>query len=156
MNRILRGLGILLAGLYAASLATAASSEATLVGKVTGKSGQPLPGATLVLKNNSLAFQEQGTLSDSQGEYRFSHLPPGDGYELTVSVSGYSTLVFSDLVLDSGRSLEQRIVLHPTGDLKEVVRVKGKSDTLDTEKVTASTTFSSTFISDLPILGRDY
>jgi len=156
MGRIARLHGLLLAALLSAVGATAASSDATLVGKVTDKNGQPLPGVTLVLKNNSLAFQEQGTLSDAKGEYRFAHLPPGGGYQLTVSLSGYSTLIFSDLTLDSGRSLEQSVVLHPSGELKEVVRVQGKSDTLDTEKVTGSTTFSSTFISELPILGRDY
>ena len=150
-----RAPGIWLILLLSARMA-AASSDATLRGKLTDKNGQPLPGATLVLKNNTLALQERGTLSDAQGEYRFAHLPPGGGYELTVSFSGYSTLVFSDLVLASGRTQEQNIVLHTTGDMKEVVRVQGKSDTLDTEKATASTTFTSAFISDLPILGRDY
>ncbi|MCI0658146.1 MAG: carboxypeptidase-like regulatory domain-containing protein, partial [Acidobacteria bacterium] len=137
-------LGLLVAACLSAHTARAASSEATLVGKVADKSGQPLPGATLVLKNNSLAFQERGTLSDTRGEYRFAHLPPGGGYELTVSLSTYATVIFSDLSLGSGRTQEQGVVLHSAGDLKEVVRVKGKSDTLDTEKVTASTTFSST------------
>jgi len=149
-------LGCLLAAFLSAELATAASTEANLTGKVTDKSGQPLPGATLVLKNDSLAFQEQGTLSDGKGEYRFSHVPPGEGYRLTVSLTGYSTVIFSDIRLDSGRTQEQSVVLHPSGELKEVVRVQGKSDTLDTENVTTSTTFSSTFISELPILGRDY
>jgi len=149
-------LGLLVAVILSAHMATAASSDATLVGKVTDKNGQPLPGVTLVLKNNSLAFQEQGTLSDTKGEYRFAHLPPGGGYQLTISLTGYSTVIFSDLFLGLGRTQEQGVVLHSTGDLKEVVRVQGKSDTLDTENVTASTTFSSTFISELPILGRDY
>ena len=156
MGRYRFALGLLVAVILSARLAIAASTDATLVGKVTDKNGQPLPGVTLVLKNNSLAFQELGTLSDSQGEYRFAHLPPGGGYQLTVSLSDYSTLIFSDLVLGPGRTQEQGVVLHPKGDLKEVVRVQGKSDTLDTENVTASTTFSSTFISELPILGRDY
>jgi outer membrane receptor protein involved in Fe transport len=155
-NHRLPLLGCLLAALLGAELATAASTEANLAGKVTDKSGQPLPGVTLVLKNDALAFKERGTLSDSQGEYRFSHVPPGEGYRLTVSLTGYSTLIFSDIRLDSGRTQQQSVVLHSSGDLKEVVRVQGKSDTLDTENVTASTTFSSTFISELPILGRDY
>ncbi|MCI0567396.1 MAG: carboxypeptidase-like regulatory domain-containing protein, partial [Acidobacteria bacterium] len=122
-------LGLLVAAFLLTHLTTAASSEATLVGKVTDMSGQPLPGATLVLKNNSLAFQERGTLSNAGGEYRFAYLPPGGGYELTVSLSGYSTVIFSDLFMGPGRTQEQSIVLHSAGDMKEVVRVKGKSDT---------------------------
>src|SRR5262245_63645841 len=102
-----RAHGILLVVLLSAKLASAASSEATLTGKVTDKSGQPLPGATLVLKNDSLAFQERGTLSDAKGEYRFAHLPPGGGYELTVSLTSYSAVIFSAHTLDTGRSLDQ-------------------------------------------------
>src|SRR5262245_23048938 len=104
-NRV--ALGLLVAVFLSAHLATAASSEATLVGKVTDKSGQPLPGATLVLKNDSLAFQERGTLSDTNGEYRFAHLPPGGGYQLTVSLSTYATVVFSDVSLAAGRTQGQ-------------------------------------------------
>jgi outer membrane receptor protein involved in Fe transport len=151
-----RAHGILIAVFLSLSEARAASSEATLVGKIADKNGQPLPGATLVLNNKSLAFQERGTLSDAKGEYRFAQVPPGGGYELTVSLPTYATVVFSDLLLGSGRTHEQSVVLQSASDVKEVVRVKGKSETIDTDKVTASTTFSATFISELPILGRDY
>src|SRR5262249_52846765 len=68
----------------------------------------------------------------------------------------YATIVFSDLSIRSGQTVMRDAVLRSAGELKETVRVEGKGETLDTEKVTSSTTFSSTFISELPILGRDY
>ena len=156
MGRNHRALGLLVALFLTAGASFAASSEATLAGKVIDGSGQPLPGATLTLRNDTLAFQERGTVTDAAGEYRFPHLPPGGGYQLTVSLPTYATLVFSDLTLDSGRTVTQDVLLRAGTEMKEVVRVQGKSETLDTEKVTSSTTFSSTFIAELPILGRNY
>src|SRR4029453_9083968 len=133
-----------------------AVSESSLEGTVADQDNHPFPGVTVVLRNDTLAFQERGTLSDAQGKYRFAHLPPGAGYRLTVSMPGYATLVFTDIRLDSGATAIQNAALRPGNELKEVVRVEGKGETVDTEKVMASTTFSSTFIAELPILGRDY
>ena len=151
-----KSLLLLLALTLSALPAAAASQEATLTGRVSDRNGQPLPGATLALANDTLAFQERVMLSGPDGTYRFAHLPPGTGYRLTVSMPGFATLIFSDIDLDPGRIHEQNIQLPPSSQLKEVVKVTGKSETLDTEKVTASTTFTSSFIADLPILGRDY
>jgi outer membrane receptor protein involved in Fe transport len=148
-------LGFLVALLFTGA-SVAASTKAALTGKVTDRNGQPLPGATVVLRNATLDFPEQGTLTNSNGEYRFADLPPGEGYRLTVSLSGHATLVMTDLVLEPGRSEEQNLVLRPESEMKEIVRIQAKSQTLDTEKVTASTVFSSSFIAELPLLGRDY
>ena len=155
MGRMRPALGFLVALLFTGA-SVAASTRAALTGKVTDRNGQPLPGATVVLRNATLDFPEQGTLTNSKGEYRFADLPPGEGYRLTVSLSGHSTLVLSDIVLEPGRSEEQNLVLRPESEMKETVRVQAKSETLDTEKVTASTVFSSSFIAELPLLGRDY
>ncbi|HEU5180902.1 MAG TPA: carboxypeptidase regulatory-like domain-containing protein, partial [Candidatus Polarisedimenticolia bacterium] len=132
------------------------AADAVLIGTVLDSGNKPLPGATVVLRNQDLAFHEQGAITDAAGKFRFPALPAGSRYELTVSLPGFTTIVFSDLSLEPGRSLEQNVILRPAGDFKETVRVQGKSQTIDTEKVTASTTFTSTFIAELPILGRDY
>ncbi|HEU5180557.1 MAG TPA: carboxypeptidase-like regulatory domain-containing protein, partial [Candidatus Polarisedimenticolia bacterium] len=133
-----------------------AAGDAMLQGTVLDSGGKPLPGATVVLRNQDLAFHEQGAITDAAGKFRFPALPAGSRYELTVSLPGFTTIVFSDLSLGPGRTLEQNVVLRPAGDFKETVRVQGKSQTIDTETVTGSTTFTSTFIAELPILGRDY
>ncbi|HEU5180556.1 MAG TPA: carboxypeptidase regulatory-like domain-containing protein [Candidatus Polarisedimenticolia bacterium] len=154
MGRTLIILGAILA--FAVTGVPCASGDTALVGTVLDANGKPLPGATVVLRNQNIAFKEQGTVTNTDGQFRFSLLPPGSGYELTVSLPGLATVVFSDLSLDPGKILQQHVVLRPAGELKETVRVKGKSETLDTETVTGSTTFTSTFIAELPILGRDY
>ncbi len=132
-----------------------AAPEAILRGKVLDGAGLPLPGATVVVVDRASGQHEQGTITDSQGAFRFPALAPGSHYELTVSLPGFTTIVITDLSLEPGQTLEHNVVL-PAGDFKETVRVKGRTQTLETEKVTASTTFTSTFIAELPILGRDY
>ena len=133
-----------------------AAPQAALAGKVVDAQGGPLPGASILLRNSAIAFNELGTLTDARGEFRFSFLPPGTQYELTVSLPGFTTIVFTDLSLEPEKTLEQNVVLRPAADFEETIRVKGKAQTLDTEKVTASTTFTAAFIAELPILGRDY
>ncbi|HEU5182508.1 MAG TPA: TonB-dependent receptor [Candidatus Polarisedimenticolia bacterium] len=132
-----------------------AAPEAFLRGKVVDGAGSTLPGATVVVANQASGLREQGTITDAQGAFRFPSLPPGPHYEITISLPGYTTIVITEISLEPGESLEQNVVL-PAGDFKETVRVRAKTQTLDTEKVTASTTFTSTFIAELPILGRDY
>ena len=63
---------------------------------------------------------------------------------------------FTDLTVRDGEALTQDFVLRPASELKETVKVEGKSDVVDTETVTTSTSFSSEFIAGLPVLGRDY
>ena len=156
MGRVRPALGFLVAALLFPSLLAAASTQATLTGKVIDRNGQPLPGATVVVRNETLDFHEQGSLTDARGLYRFADLPPGKSYQLTISLPGYATLVLTDIVLEPGHAEEQDIVLRPASELKETVRVQAKSSVVDTEKVIASTTFSSSFIAELPLMGRDY
>src|SRR5262245_59727161 len=120
------------AGCLSAALA---GTDATLVGTVLDSGGKPLPGATAVLRNRDLAFHAQGAVTSAHGEFRFSLLPPGPRYELTISLPGFASIVFSDLSLESGRTFVQNVVLRPAADLKETIRVEGKSQTIDVEKV---------------------
>src|SRR5262245_9721996 len=156
MGERVRALGLLTLVFLPTTAPLLAGPDAGLAGQVVGGKGQPLPGVTVVLRNDALAFPERGVLTDPEGQYRFINLPPGAGYQMTLSLPGHATVVISDLFLSTGNTLTQNVTLRPSTELNEVVRVQGKGDILDTEKVTGSTTFSSTFISELPILGRDY
>jgi len=63
---------------------------------------------------------------------------------------------FSDIELVAGQVYILDVVLRPASELQETIRVTGHADLVDTESVVTSTTFSSEFISGLPVLGRDY
>lgn len=57
-----------------------------IVGKVLDENGQPLPGATVVLKGSTI-----GTMSDANGQ--FSIEIPGMDVDLSVSFLGYKTVI---------------------------------------------------------------
>jgi len=127
-----------------------------LKGKVMDRLGNPLPGATVVVKNDSLAVGETGAVSDVEGNYRIPRLPPGPHYRVRVALSTYGPVEFSDIELVAGKTYTLDVTLSPASEMKEVLRVQGHADLVDTESVVTSTTFSSEFISGLPVLGRDY
>jgi outer membrane receptor protein involved in Fe transport len=127
-----------------------------LKGKVADRVGNPLPGATVVVKNDSLAVGERGVVSDAEGNYRIPRLPPGPHYRVRITLPSYGPVEFSDIELVAGKTYTLDVVLSLASEIKEVLRVEGHADLVDTESVVTSTTFSSEFISGLPVLGRDY
>lgn len=73
--------------------------------------GLPLLGAAV-----SVHPAETGTMTDSQGTFRFDNLPVGR-YQLTVSFMGYGTVLVSELLLESGKENVQQVRLLPSGKL---------------------------------------
>jgi len=132
----------------------AQSSQATIKGTVVDKDGNPLPGATITIENPSLGVKGLGGITNAQGEFRITVLQPGKGYVLHASMPSYQKIDFRDLEIPSGRTIVQNVTLRP--EYREIVRVEGKPDVVDTEKAEIKTVISSEFISGLPVLGRDY
>jgi outer membrane receptor protein involved in Fe transport len=118
--------------------------------------GRPLPGVVVVLRNDTLASPERGTVTDAGGKYRFGLLAPGPGYRLRASLAGFSTIEFRDIELSAGEVHAADVVLRPEAELRETIRVRAQADVVDTERPTTSTVFSSELIAGLPVLGRDY
>ncbi|HEU5181306.1 MAG TPA: carboxypeptidase regulatory-like domain-containing protein, partial [Candidatus Polarisedimenticolia bacterium] len=125
-------------------------------GIVVDRSGTPLPGVTVVVRNDALGVPERGGVTDTRGTFRIIGLPAGPGYRLRASMPTYAATEFADLTVPDGGAFNQDVVLRPASELKETVKVEGKADVVDTDTVATSTSFSSEFISGLPVLGRDY
>lgn len=143
--------GILL--IASASTILAQTSPGTIKGIVVDKDGSPLPGATVTLENRSIGVVGLGGVTNAQGEFRITPVPPGKGYTLRVSLPSYQKIEFT-LEVYAGKTVVQNVTLRE--EFKERVRVEGKTDTVDTESTKISTTITSEFISGLPILGTDY
>ncbi len=146
----------LLLALAAGSAQAVASEWAAIEGVILDENRAPLPGVTVVASSERLATGERGTTTDSAGRYRITSLPPGRGYRLRATLPGYALIEFTDLTLTAGKTSVQDMQLRPASELQERVRVSGRSDTVDTETVTTSTSFSANFIGELPVFGRDY
>src|SRR6266571_370674 len=67
------------------------ASTGALTGTVTAPTGAVVANATITLRNNGTS-QALTTVTDPEGLYRFSLLPPGQ-YELTVQKAGFEPLI---------------------------------------------------------------
>ncbi|HEU5181706.1 MAG TPA: carboxypeptidase regulatory-like domain-containing protein, partial [Candidatus Polarisedimenticolia bacterium] len=133
-----------------------AGPDSVLRGRIIDRSGEPLPAVLLVLRRDHQEQPEQTARSAEDGTYSFSGLQPGTSYRLAASLPGRATLEIADLVVKPGETLIQDLVLLPESQAREYLRVQGKMDVVNTESATASTTFNSEFIAELPLFGRDY
>jgi hypothetical protein len=148
---------LLLTALLALTIAVPVMAQGTggLRGTVLDKDGQPIVGATVSVTNPDLNIN-MGGLTDAKGEFRIAPLPPGKGYSLTVNFPSMGKITQSDIEVTANKMIVVPITLRPSKELTENVKVTGKSDVVDTESTTTSTTISSEFIDALPILGRNY
>ena len=133
--------------------AIAQTSPGTVKGVVVDKEGSPLPGATVTLENKAMGVVGLGGVTNAQGEFRITPVPPGKNYDLTVMMPGHQQIKFT-IEVYAGKTVVQNVTLREA--VTERVKVEGKTDVVNTESTQISTHITSEFISGLPVLGTDY
>jgi hypothetical protein len=96
------------------------------------------------------------TITAAGGLFRIPDLPSGSDYLLEASLSGYATVVMSNVDVATGEVTNVNLVLTPATALRESVRVDATSDVVRPGDTTAVTRLSAEYIDSLPILGRNY
>jgi outer membrane receptor protein involved in Fe transport len=132
------------------------STQATLVGLIVDKDGNPMPGVTVTAVSPSTAMAPAATITDGDGRYRISPLTPADDYIVTAELPGFAKIVQSPVNLDPGKTTTVSLSLVPSTDMTEKITVTGKGDIVDVASTKTATVFNSEFIEGLPILGRTY
>lgn len=86
-----------------------AATRGKISGKVTvGKSGEPLPGANIIIVGTNL-----GTASDLSGDYFIANLPAGV-YSVKTMMMGFSTMTVKDVLVRPNRTTEVNFTLEET------------------------------------------
>ena len=83
-------------------------THGAITGIVVDQDGNPIYGATVVLRDES--GNERRTTTDDEGKFSFAYLAPGD-YELTVTASGFEAYT-RDVVLAADETKELVITLY--------------------------------------------
>ncbi|HUF48394.1 MAG TPA: carboxypeptidase-like regulatory domain-containing protein, partial [Vicinamibacterales bacterium] len=145
----------LLFGLMIAVGSTSAFAQggvtSSIAGVVEDISGGTIPGATVVARNNATGF-EYTAVTSQNGTFTFGAVPPGT-YTVTITLSGFKTVVQTGVVVRAGVPGDVRATLE-VGGIEEVVEVQGRSEIVQTQTSAVSTTFDVNQISNLPLISR--
>jgi outer membrane receptor for ferrienterochelin and colicin len=137
------------------ALSTAQSQATTGVieGTVSDPSGAPIAGATVLVKNTATNL-ERTLATDADGRFRALLLPLGP-YRVTVSLTGFSTLVREGIQLTVGQAANLALQLK-VSTLQEEVVVQADSPVIETTRAESSTRINSAAIRGLPNNGRNF
>lgn len=127
------------------------AATGNIEGVVTDPTGAVLPGVAVVVRNTETNATREA-VTDGDGRYRASALPPGI-YEVTVSLSGFSAKPISNIAVLVGQTHPVDVRMSPAG-LTETIEVRADASVVDTARTDVSTVVGERAIANLPINGR--
>lgn len=150
---VLVGLLLSLLAVPVAALAQS-SSEGAVRGYVRDEQGAAIPGVTVVATSPTVAGSREA-LSDAEGFYRLTNLPPGE-YLLKAELIGFSRFERPGIVVRAGINLVVDVTLQ-VGSLEETVQVTAETPMLDVDKPVQAVNIQGELQRTLPLSSRrDY
>lgn len=145
----------LLCLVFALGMATTVAAQATLgslTGVVRDATGGVIPGVSVVLTNAATGATQDGATNEI-GAFTFPQLPPGP-YRVTLSLTGFQTRTYSDIVVSVGQpySLAAQLLV---GTLAEAVNVVAGVSLVNVSTPEITSTVGQRQILDIPLVGRD-
>lgn len=144
---------LLFVGVY--STAVGQGTNTGISGLIIDTSGQPMAGATVVVKNESTGFTA-GTVSGLNGVYNIRQLPLGVDYTITVSFVGFKSQKRTGYALNQGDQLRLDFTLEESTQLISEITVTANPLALAIEKMGAKTSVTAKDMATLPVNGRNF
>nr|WP_233173922.1 carboxypeptidase regulatory-like domain-containing protein [Pedobacter sp. ASV19] len=133
----------------------AQSTDASITGKVTDEKGIPVPGASVVLRNESTGFRTV-TMTNKDGLYSLIQLPLGKPYTVTVTYIGYPKQIKTDFTLNQGDNIVANFKLTEANNQLNEVVINTNSLTKRIDRLGSSTAITSQNIQQLPTQNRNF
>ena len=153
-NRWRRALPLVVCTLLVASLAGAATTS-RLTGTVVDSDGLALPGVTVLLDSEVLIGGQQVAITDTDGSFQFTLLPPGM-YSLRAELTGFQPAeVDARVALDRDTQVRLTLVDQQfTGEIE----VTAESPVIDVTRVAQGESYNESFLKNASVGsgGRDY
>lgn len=133
----------------------AQSTDASISGKITDEKGLAIPGASVVIRNESNGFRAV-TATNKDGLYSLIQLPLGKPYTVTVTYVGYPKQVKSDFALNQGDNIVANFkLIESSSELKEV-EIQANALIKRIDRLGSSTAITAQNIQQLPTQNRNF
>src|SRR6202163_3997748 len=143
---------VVLAALIALAPPLWAQSSGAIQGNVTDAQGATVPGATVIVRNQSTVW-ERSPVGDLAGDYLASSLAPGR-YRIEVHLSGFQDQA-RDVDVDVARTVVVNIRLTVSG-VAEAVNVIGSTPAIDTATTSVGQVITERTVQEIPLNGRHF
>ncbi len=137
---------IVVVGAYAQT-----STSGSIEGRVTDKSGTPLPGVTVEIKSPNLQGTKV-TVSDANGVFRFGFLPPGV-YSLKSTLTGFSPVQQQGVIVQLAHTVTLDVKMATA--VSETITVTAAAPVVDVKSTVGGQNITSQTMQSLPI-GRNF
>ncbi|TCC93967.1 TonB-dependent receptor [Pedobacter frigiditerrae] len=155
MKRKLLLLSFLMLGLLWNVKTFAQTTQASISGVITDEQKKPIPGASVVVKNESTGFTTK-TSTNAKGDYTFKELPLGGPYTIKVSYVGLGEQTLAGYMLNQGDLVKANIAMQNTAQTLQAVQINGNGLKNKVQQFGASTEISAKAITQLPVNGRNF
>ncbi len=135
--------------------AVAQTNQASIAGIISETNKGPLPGATVLVRNESTGFST-GTVTNVKGEYLFKELPLGGPYTIKVTFIGFGEQKRTGYMLNQGDAIRINLPMQEDNQTLEVVDVVASGLKNKVENFGAATAISARSIAALPVNGRNF
>jgi len=135
--------------------ALAQTTQASILGIVTGPDKRPVPGASVQVTNSSTGFTTR-TSTDAQGAYTFRELPLGGPYTVKVIYMGLGEQTKTGYMLNFGDVVRANVGLEESSQVLETVQILGSGLQNKVQNFGASTEISAKTMTQLPVNGRNF
>ena len=135
-----------------------ARAQSSTTGAVQGvvtdeKTGEKLPGVTVIATSPALA-QTQTAITDENGFYKITELPPGD-YLVTFYYADI-TLERSGIYVGADKTVSVAQKLNQEKAGGETIHVKATAPTIDPTSTTQGITIDKNYMKNIPVPGRTF
>jgi hypothetical protein len=146
-------IGVLLSIMAAPAFGQSQITTGVIDGVVVDTNGGVLPGVSVEVRNVDTNLVRT-IVSGQDGRFSALQLPPGR-YRVAFTLSGFSTLVYENVVVTVGQTVPLNPMMKVSG-VSETVTVTTEAPVVDTTRTAAASTLNETTISTTPILGRKF
>src|SRR5246127_5577232 len=130
-----------------------AQSTATLQGTVNDPSGNPIPGAKVVARNQGTGVESQ-TVADNAGQFLFPSLPIGV-YRVEISSPGFEAVALTELKLEVATTVTRSVELK-VGKTTTMVEVEATLPVVEVSTSSMGEVINDKTVQDIPLNGRHF